>query len=131
MLPHLQQHCLRLPSFFFFNPHYCVCENSSFKHIMAGEQMRDYFGGVRCLSCNEVPHTRFRVNAGDSGSLRWSQNSSLSAQQGGSGLLAPSRSMLRPMRRAPEERSVGPSGASQVCSLHLTHPWHLCKPSAT
>lgn len=109
----------------------CVWKHGSLTLTMAGEQMRDYSGGVRCLSCNEVPHTPFWVNVGDSGSLSWSQNSSLSAQQGGSGLLALSQSMLGPMRRASEEHSAGPSGASQVCSLYLTHPWHLCKPSAT
>lgn len=109
----------------------CVWKHGSLTLTMAGEQMRDYSEGVWCLSCNEVPHTPFWVNVGDSGSLSWSQNSSLSAQQGGSGPLALSQSMLGPVRRAPEEHSAGPSGASQVCSLYLTHPWHLCKPSAT
>lgn len=78
-----------------------LCENSSLTRTIAEEQMRDYSGDVWCLSGNEVPHTPFWVNAGDSGSLSWSENSSLSAQQGGSGLLTLSQSTLGLVKTSP------------------------------
>lgn len=78
----------------------CVWKHSSLTPTMAREQMRDYSGGVWCLSCNEVPHTPFCVNVGNSESLSLSQNSSLSAQQGGSGPLTVSE-QARPGETSP------------------------------